>query len=145
VLYKLKAYEEVIEVCEKAEIWRIKSVPRFLLASALYKVGKLKKAHTVLVWEINEKRKKSKEWLLMGKILEKCGYWFEAQECFEKAIYYEETCEGAKKHLAMLKKYTLENPMTTNQLSKVLLDEPLIPLKEDTKGRACDNFICILL
>lgn len=144
VLFVLKAYEEINEACEKADVWRVKHIPYYIWATALYKLKKEKKAHNVLIINMSENPKKSEDWLLLGKVLERCGYFWDAGNCYERSLHYNMVCKKAKKHMKKIRELKKKSFFRPEEKHFIELDDPITPKMPRMKSRNCEELACVV-
>ena len=133
-----KRYQEINEVCSKAEMWRIKNIPFRLWAYSLIQLKDMKKAHNVLILSLSHDEKNLKLWLLLGKVLSKCGYSMESLCCYEKVLNLDNNSIKAKKNINRLIKTIKGNSMHYESRPITHLDFPLLPEKTIAQKGDCD-------
>lgn len=136
VLYLLKTYEEVDEVCEKSRVWNVKKIPYKLWGSALYKIKRYKKAHDIVIQALFVSQNNAEIWYLLGKILNTCGYFEEARRSCEKALNISPGLITSHKKVGRLGK-DKKNEVTCE------LNEPILPNSSNIKRRNCEEVFCL--
>lgn len=117
----------------------MQNIPFSLWANSLYRLKKYKKAHFVIIraMTVNEKN-----WFLLGKILNECGYYKDAEFCYERALRKDPSIQGVKDKLDKLKKQNFADPLRTSREPLIELEEPILPSYETDKQRNCEELVC---
>lgn len=144
VLYKIAAYEEINEICEKAEVWRVKKIPYFVWSCALYKLNKLKKAHLELVQAMKTDMDNCAMWNMLGKILFVSRYYKEALYSYRKTLSINPNYKNTDLKVEKVLKKISKKPKSTENHPLVVLDDPLVP-GYNSRSRNCEDLFCRIL
>ena len=146
VLFIIDAYEDIDEACTKADVYRIKKIPYKLWVTALYRLQRFNRAHRIALQALSMNGRNHEMWYLLGRIVNKCGYYKEAMLCYDKALKFCKNYEKARKQFDKIFQNSKNLLMEKERdESFTILDEPIIPNSFSVKSRNCEEILCIII